>query len=192
MIVLDEQLLGRNLEQRIAAWYPGAVRFITDLRPGTVIKDDAIPMLLREQSQATFVTINEQDFWRTVAIDDRFCVVCFALPDARADELVPLLRALLQRPEFSTKAQLWARLFGSHIRRSAITRLTTEKFKWSLEAHRTCVSTPLAVNPVMYDYVIVAMPRILLLSVTHLALGGRDRNLSVPVRGRRNAGEHKL
>jgi hypothetical protein len=43
MIILDEQLLGRGLEQKIEAWYRGSVRFITDLRPNTVIKDDAIP-----------------------------------------------------------------------------------------------------------------------------------------------------
>lgn len=47
MIVLDEQLLGRQLEQAIAAWYRGSVVFITDLRPNTVIKDDGIPVLLR-------------------------------------------------------------------------------------------------------------------------------------------------
>ena len=49
MIVLDEQLMGRDLDNEIARWYPGSVRFIIDLRPGTIIKDDAIPALLREQ-----------------------------------------------------------------------------------------------------------------------------------------------
>ena len=39
MIVLDEQLLGRNIELEIAKWYRGAVKFIIDLRPDTVIKD---------------------------------------------------------------------------------------------------------------------------------------------------------
>ena len=68
MIVLDEQLLGRNLEQLIGAWYPGAVRFITELRPSTVIKDDAIPSILRLERDATFVTINESDFWEVVDI----------------------------------------------------------------------------------------------------------------------------
>jgi hypothetical protein len=84
VLVLDEQLLGRDLDTALARWYRGPVLFITDLRPGTVIKDDAIPVLLRQQQQATFLTINESDFWRKVAIDARFCVVCFALPDSRA------------------------------------------------------------------------------------------------------------
>lgn len=78
MIVLDEQLLGRNLETAIAQWYQGAVCFITDLRPHTIIKDDAIPRLLQQENQPTFVTINESDFWRKVVINNRFCVFCFA------------------------------------------------------------------------------------------------------------------
>ena len=86
MLVLDEQLLGHDLDTALARWYRGPVLFITDLRPGTVIKDDAIPLLLRQQHQATFLTINESDFWRKVAIDAHFCVVCFAVPDSRARE----------------------------------------------------------------------------------------------------------
>lgn len=104
MIVLDEQLLGLNLDQNIAAWYAGAVLFITDLRPATIIKDDAIPALLRQQQQPTFVTSNERDFWRTVAIDRHFCVACFALPDSRAREITESLRALFRHKEFQSKA----------------------------------------------------------------------------------------
>ena len=105
MLVLDEQLLGRNLEARLRRWHRGSVVFITELRPGTVIKDDAIPVLLREQRRPTFLTINEHDFWRRVAIDERFCVVCFALSDSRAGEIPDLLRAVFRLPEFRTKAR---------------------------------------------------------------------------------------
>jgi len=104
MIVLDEQLLGRNLEKQIALWYRGRVCFITDLRPGTVIKDDAIPMLLRQQKQPTFVTINERDFWRRVAIDRQFSVCCFPMPDSHAHEIPPLLRRVLRHSVFRSKA----------------------------------------------------------------------------------------
>jgi hypothetical protein len=62
MIVLDEQLLGRGLEPDIAQWYRGTVRFITDLRPHTIIKDKAIPALLRQRSQSTFATIKTETF----------------------------------------------------------------------------------------------------------------------------------
>src|SRR6266511_2841835 len=96
MLVLDEQLLGRHLEAALGRWYRGPVRFITDLRPGTVIKDDAIPVLLRQQHHATFLTINEPDFWHKVVIDAHFCVACFALPDSRAREIPELLRAVCQ------------------------------------------------------------------------------------------------
>ncbi|HDN26977.1 MAG TPA: hypothetical protein ENG03_07770 [Thioploca sp.] len=94
MIVLDEQLLGRNLELEIAKWYPGTVQFIIDLRPNTVIKDEAIPALLRLQNQPTFITINERDFWKKVLIDGHFCVVCFTLSDTHAHKTFQLLRLL--------------------------------------------------------------------------------------------------
>jgi len=105
MIVLDEQLLGRNLEVEIARWYRGAVCFITDLRPGTIIKDDAIPQLLQQQNQPTFVTINVTDFWNRVAADDHFCVVCFALPDSQAREVSLRLRTLFDHELFASKNQ---------------------------------------------------------------------------------------
>jgi hypothetical protein len=54
MIVLDEELQGLGLEEAIAHWYRGAVLIVKQLRPGTVIKDEAIPMLLRRAEQPTF------------------------------------------------------------------------------------------------------------------------------------------
>lgn len=105
MIVLDEQLLGANLEQAISKWYQGNVCFITDLRPNSIIKDEAIPMLLRKEAQPTFITINERDFWRKVAISEYFCIVCFNLPDSRASEISLLLRNLFRHPEFNIKAK---------------------------------------------------------------------------------------
>ena len=47
MIVLDEQLQGLGLEEAIARWYRGAVILEKKLLPGRVIKDEAIPALLR-------------------------------------------------------------------------------------------------------------------------------------------------
>jgi len=105
MLVLDEQLLGRHLEATLGRWYRGPVRFITKLRPGSVSKDDAIPALLRQQHHATFLTINEPDFWRKIVIDAHFCVVCFALPDSRTDEMPGLLRTVFRLPAFRTKAR---------------------------------------------------------------------------------------
>jgi len=105
MIVLDEQLLGHGLEHEIAKWYPGAVCFITDLRPGSVIKDDAIPRLLLQEKQPTFITINERDFWRKIPLNSRYCVICFALSDSRAREIPSRLRILLQHPSFDSNAR---------------------------------------------------------------------------------------
>lgn len=111
MIVLDEQLLGRDIENQIAPWYQGAVCFIMDLRPNTVIKDDAIPKLLQQENQPTFVTINESDFWRKPGINHQFCVVCFALPDSRVREIPVRLRSLFGHPLFDTKKKRMGKVF---------------------------------------------------------------------------------
>jgi hypothetical protein len=104
MLVLDEQLLGRNLEVELRHWYRGPVIFITELRPATVIKDEAIPILLRQQRSPTFVTINESDFWRKVVINRHFSVTCFPLPDSQAGAIPSLLRRVLRHHLFCTKA----------------------------------------------------------------------------------------
>ncbi len=105
MIVLDEQLLGRGIEREIARWYRGRVEFIIDLRPGSVIKDDAIPGLLRRLSHPTFVTINVWDFWRKIPADPRYCVACFSLPDSRIAEIPQGLRTLFRQEGFKTQQE---------------------------------------------------------------------------------------
>lgn len=104
MIVLDEQLLGRGIDVEIGKWYKGPVQFINDLRPGTVIKDEAITSILRSVDRPTFVTINDKDFWRKRPLDPGVCMVCFALSDSRAGEIPQLLRRLLRHPQLRSKA----------------------------------------------------------------------------------------
>lgn len=105
MIVLDEQLKNSGVEEEIAGWYRGRVVNVTTLRPGTVIKDDAIPVLLRQASDPTFVTINTTDFWHRIAADRHYCVTCFPLPDDRVDEIPGLLRRLFRLSEFRSKRE---------------------------------------------------------------------------------------
>ena len=75
----------------------------TQLRPGTIIEDDAIPALLRSARQPTFLTINVKDFWRRLAPDPNFCVACFPLRHSRADEISDLLRWLFSLEPFRTR-----------------------------------------------------------------------------------------
>ena len=62
MIVLDEHLQDVGIATGFERWYPGQVRSITALRPGSVIKDEAIPDLLRQLRQPTFVTVNVSEW----------------------------------------------------------------------------------------------------------------------------------
>jgi hypothetical protein len=105
MIILDEHLQGLSLETEISRWYRGRVFIVKQLRPGTIIKDDVIPILLYQTKQPTFVTINYTDFWRRVSADERYCIVCLQLSTSRADEIPSLLRRLFRLPGFKTKAE---------------------------------------------------------------------------------------
>jgi len=105
MIVLDEQLLSYGVQTSIGRWYRGVVTDITQLRPNTVILDEAIPMLLRAAPRPTFVTINVADFWRRLTPDPRFCIVCCAVPDTRAQEVPDLLRRVLALEPFRTRSR---------------------------------------------------------------------------------------
>ena len=54
-IVLDDQLFDLEVLLPIARWI--TVRRLRDVRPSEVIKDERVPMLLRQLRQPTFVTI---------------------------------------------------------------------------------------------------------------------------------------
>jgi hypothetical protein len=105
MIVLDEQLQSYGVREPLAHWYRGTVVNITQLRPQTVIRDDAIPMLLRAARRPTFVTINVLDFWRRLLPDPRFCIVCVAVPHTQALEVPALVRRLFRLTPFCTQRQ---------------------------------------------------------------------------------------
>jgi hypothetical protein len=90
--------------EAVAAWYRGRVVSITTLRPGTIIKDEAISTLLQQVKQPTFVTTNVFDFWRRILAHPRYCLVCFPLANERLNEIPGRLRRLFRLPEFKTKA----------------------------------------------------------------------------------------
>lgn len=102
MIVLDEGI-GRESVKRSLAWYQGQVTSIKDLYPNMKVEDEAIPVLLRELRQPTFVTINTTDFWRRIPAHESYGVLCFPFPDRRAEEIGALTRELFRLPEFKTK-----------------------------------------------------------------------------------------
>jgi hypothetical protein len=105
VIVLDEHLLGLSIDRAIARWYAGKVGYITELRPNTVIKDEAIPSLLREATQPTFVTCDVAGFWRKITPHRRYCIVCFAISEERWRCIPTLLRRLFRTEGFRTKRE---------------------------------------------------------------------------------------
>jgi len=103
MIVLDEHLNAESLKAAIARWYPGQVTFIKKLRLKTLIDDDAIPSLLQQVKQPTFVAINWTDFWKVMPADNHFCIICFTMEIEEVAEISALLRQVLKLARFKTK-----------------------------------------------------------------------------------------
>ena len=104
MIVVDENLHDRRIMAAISAWYPGQVVSVVTLRPRSLIKDEAIPTLLLNATQPTFVTINVTDFWKKVEPHRSYCIINVAVPKERIREIPNLLRRLFRLPDFKTKA----------------------------------------------------------------------------------------
>jgi hypothetical protein len=105
VIVLDENLDEQRVCKPLSARYKGNVCSIRELRPRTVIKDDAIPAILTEMGRATFVTTNVADFWRRVPAHPRYCIVCLPLPNERQFEIPVLLFALFRHEALRTRQQ---------------------------------------------------------------------------------------
>lgn len=110
MIVVDEQLQDHEIVAALQNWYRGRVTAVTALRPGTVIKDEVVPQLLRRQRQPTFVTVNVSDFWRVARPDKRYCIVAIDLPGSRAREVPDTVRELFRVPAFATKAMRMSKI----------------------------------------------------------------------------------
>lgn len=104
MIVLDEQICRTPLQTAISRWHPGKVEFLTELRRSSLILDDAVPPLLLQAKQPTFVTVNYKDFWRKIEAHRGYCVVCISLENDDWAEVNPILRETLRLPEFQTKS----------------------------------------------------------------------------------------
>lgn len=104
MIVVDENIHDHRVMEAISAWYPGQVVSVTALRPGSVIKDDAIPGLLLKVIQPTFITINVTDFWKKIRPHNAYCIATIALPKERVREIPSLLRRLFRLSDLKTRS----------------------------------------------------------------------------------------
>ena len=100
-IILDDQLFELEVLVPLARWI--TVQRLRNLRPGEIIKDERVPVLLRQLSRPTFVTI-DRGFWDKRLRDSKYCMLYFALRNDQQHELPGLLRRLLRLSEFRTKA----------------------------------------------------------------------------------------
>ena len=99
--VLDDQLDPRDVRNPISRW--STARFLREVRPGSVVKDDRVPVVLRALRTPTFISI-DAGFYRRTGRDHRYCILFFALRSDEQDAIPALLRRLLRLPEFRTRA----------------------------------------------------------------------------------------
>lgn len=100
-IVLDDQLFDLEVLIPVARWT--TVQRLRDLRLGEVIKDERVPVILRQQNLPTFITIDD-GFWDKRLRDTAYCILFFPLSNTEQGKIPDLLRPLLRLPEFKTRA----------------------------------------------------------------------------------------
>lgn len=125
MLVVDENLSDELILDAVAKGYSGQVLTVMDLRPRSIIKDDAIATLLLKLDQPTFVTINVSDFWKKARPHAGYAIVCIGVPQDRAIEVLELLRPFLRSASFKTKAARMGKVFhllSSHIEHYGVDR----------------------------------------------------------------------
>lgn len=135
-IILDDQLADAAIRRQLAHWT--RAQRLRDLRPGEVIKDERVPVILRELRQPTFVTI-DTGFWNGRLRDARYCILCFPLRSDEQRAIPGLLRHLLRMSEFATKAARMgkvARVSQSHIDCWQLGDEQPHLLSWSLAAQR--------------------------------------------------------
>ena len=100
-LILDDQLDVLELLPHLSKWI--TARRLQTLRPGELILDDRVPEILGTLKQPTFVTIDEH-FWQRHLCNPDYCILYFSLRGDQQEQLPSLLRELLRRPEFRTRA----------------------------------------------------------------------------------------
>jgi len=104
MIVFDENIFDQDVIDDLNRWHKGKVVSIKDLRLRTLIKDEAVPAILRTVKQPTFLTTNVSDYWRKMPAHAAYCMICFELTNEQIIDIPRLLRGVLRFKEFKTNA----------------------------------------------------------------------------------------
>ena len=100
-LILDDQLDIHGVLHPVQRWV--TAQLLREVRPDEHILDDRVPEILLTLKQPTFVTL-DQGFWDRRLCHPGYAILYFALRRDQQTLLPGLLRALLRRPEFRTRA----------------------------------------------------------------------------------------
>ena len=106
-LVLDEHIDRQLVLLPIRQWIPAQP--IQDLCGNQLLHDERVPEILLTLRQPTFVTI-DQDFWHRHWCHPSYCILFFPMRSREQQCIPDLLRALLHRPEFRTRAARMGKL----------------------------------------------------------------------------------
>jgi hypothetical protein len=100
-IIVDEHLSPQADLRPIRQW--ASAQRVDTLKPGEVLKDDRLLVVLTQIEKPTLITIDD-DFWDKRYRDSRYCILYFALAHNQQHHIPLLLRRLLRYHSFRTKA----------------------------------------------------------------------------------------
>jgi hypothetical protein len=112
MIILDENVHQQSIVEALAAWYRGRVVSITAIRPGTIVKDEAMPTLLRSAKQPTFVTTNVTDFGAVSRRIPATLLYVWSCPMSVCTRFPPYFVASFAYQNSGRKQRAWERSYG--------------------------------------------------------------------------------
>jgi hypothetical protein len=135
VIVLDENLKDPQIAPAFRTWYRGRVCSVNELRPATIIKDDAIEVLLREHPGSILITRNEGDFWKRLPTDPSYCLIEVS-PRFDPRDLPNVVRSLFRLTGFQTRKE----------RSGKIARVTQGKVEYYTHWSSTVVSLDLRIG----------------------------------------------
>jgi hypothetical protein len=105
--ILDDHLPEPEVLEPIRRW--ASAQFVRFLRPGEIVLDERIPEILLTLKQPTFITI-DQGFWSRRWCHPGYCIVYFALRNDQQELIPQLLRELLHKPDFRSRASRMGRV----------------------------------------------------------------------------------
>lgn len=110
--IVDEHLAKNAVLEPLRKRYK--VEPLQELRPDERVLDDRVPAILCTLRQPTFLTL-DRGFWDRALCHEGYGILFFDLPTEQQHRIPEMLREVLQKPEFSTRAARMGKVVRVHV-----------------------------------------------------------------------------